>query len=126
MIEVSLGVIQNERQQFLMSKRLAGSSYAGYWEFPGGKLEHEETPLMALTRELKEEIDIAVKEAKYLDALIYEYPSHSVKLHVFDLLDYFGNPKASEGQTLAWYDLNELKHLDQILPTTHSILNLVL
>src|SRR3972149_10911698 len=57
-IEVVAAVICNERDEFLLAQRPAGKVYAGYWEFPGGKVEDGETAAAALRRELHEELGI--------------------------------------------------------------------
>ena len=59
--QVAVGILVQADGQFLLTSRPAGKSYAGYWEFPGGKVESGETLQAALVRELREEIGIEVQ-----------------------------------------------------------------
>ena len=56
-----MGIIQNEEQKILIAKRPVNKCFGGLWEFRGGKIEHEETPEDALTRELQEELNIDIE-----------------------------------------------------------------
>lgn len=89
---------------FLACRRPCGKPLAGYWEFPGGKLEPGETAEAALRRELREELSISVESCAFYCAIQYPYPDHGimVELSFFEVLRFRGEPKASEGQTLAW------------------------
>ena len=60
-IYVVAAIIQNDAKEYLITQRMPGARYGGFWEFPGGTLEVGETPEEALTRELKEELNISVK-----------------------------------------------------------------
>ena len=58
-VEVAVGILINSEQSILLGQRPEGKPYAGYWEFPGGKIEAGETLLQALQRELQEEINVS-------------------------------------------------------------------
>src|ERR1043165_5515567 len=73
------GVIWKEGQVFI-ARRKSGKSLAGFWEFPGGKLEENEEPESALLRELSEELGMQVKINKFLDSKIHHYESFSIEL----------------------------------------------
>ena len=74
MIEVAAAVIQRADGSFLLAQRPAGKVYAGYWEFPGGKLEPGETPEQAIVREVREELAVAATAHEVLDTVSHDYP----------------------------------------------------
>ncbi|MEI7495819.1 MAG: NUDIX domain-containing protein, partial [Betaproteobacteria bacterium] len=61
-MQVAVGVLIRSDDSFLLTSRPEGKAYAGYWEFPGGKLEVGETVAQALKRELQEEIGITIED----------------------------------------------------------------
>jgi 8-oxo-dGTP diphosphatase len=65
-VEVAVGILLKEGKEVLMGKRPEGKPYAGYWEFPGGKLEAGESVELALHRELKEELGIVTVSYTHL------------------------------------------------------------
>jgi 8-oxo-dGTP diphosphatase len=79
-----------------------GKAYAGYWEFPGGKLEPGETPRDALGRELAEELGIDVRRAAPWLVQRYRYPHAHVELHFFRVLEWTGEPVGHDGQAFEW------------------------
>ncbi len=107
-LQVAAAVIKNPMGQILISLRDASLHQGGLWEFPGGKIEHGETPLQALTRELKEELDIAVKAATPLITVSHQYPDLAVQLHVYLVEDFSGVAKSCEGQPLLWVSAEDL------------------
>jgi 8-oxo-dGTP diphosphatase len=86
----------------LISKRHADTHQGGLWEFPGGKLEPGESPLAALQRELTEELGIVLLQAEPLIGISHDYPDRRIRLDVFRVLEYSGQPRGMEGQPLAW------------------------
>jgi 8-oxo-dGTP diphosphatase len=131
-VEASVGVIQNNNGLILLAERPAGKPWAGYWEFPGGKVEVNETPEQALKRELEEELGITVTRcypwltrtfdypAKYDDSGNLESPAKTVKLHFFVVVDWQGEPSGLERQVLSWQNPRELS-VDPILPANAPI-----
>lgn len=101
-VDVAVGILRDAEQRVLLGQRPAGKSYAGFWEFPGGKLEHGESVAAALTRELREELDIGVGASTPLLTLIHHYPEYSVRLLIREVSDFQGEARAREGQQLAW------------------------
>ena len=79
--EVAVGILQAHDQRVLLTTRPAGKAYAGYWEFPGGKLEAGETVLEALARELHEEINVQIDGGEVLQSNVVDYPHALVRLH---------------------------------------------
>lgn len=105
MIEVAAAVIQRPDGRFLLAQRPAGKVYAGYWEFPGGKIEPGEAAERALARELHEELGIDVRSAYPWITREYVYPHGHVRLHFYRVLAWDGEPHPREDQAIAWQAL---------------------
>ncbi len=102
-VEVSLAFITNNKGQILIAKRAKKSDMAGYWEFPGGKIEQNETAEDALKRELLEELGIVVEKGSFVTQLTHAYPHRTVSLHVFHVSEYVGAAHCCEDQEgLEW------------------------
>ena len=110
-VHVAVGVIVSEQQVFL-TKRANDVHQGGKWEFPGGKVEANETVAQALARELKEEIGIDVLSCMPLLEIDHDYGDKCVLLDVFVVDNYIGEPSAQEGQQESWVDIAELSTLD--------------
>jgi 8-oxo-dGTP diphosphatase len=110
-LQVAVGVIKNASGEFLVAKRPPGKPLAGLWEFPGGKINLDETVLQALIRELHEELGIHVTTAKPHLELSYQYEQQTIKLHVWQVESYTGQAQGMEGQDLRWVTLTELQKL---------------
>jgi 8-oxo-dGTP diphosphatase len=95
-------VVLRRDGQVLLAQRPPGKVYAGYWEFPGGKLEPGETPRHALDRELREELGLAVRRAAPWLVQRFVYPHAHVELHFFRVLEWDGEPHGHDGQAFAW------------------------
>lgn len=107
-INVAAGVLTDDLGRVLISERPAGADQAGWWEFPGGKIDASESPLEGLVRELAEEIGITVHAAGELLTYTVEYPERFVTLHVFVVKKYSGRPTDVEGQVLRWEAVTSL------------------
>ncbi len=95
----------------LIAERPAGRTMAGLWEFPGGKVEAGERPEDTLIRELKEELDIVVREACLapLTFASHSYPDFHLLMPLYVCRRWEGTARALEGQRLAWVTPNRLK-----------------
>jgi 8-oxo-dGTP diphosphatase len=101
-VEVAAAVIERGDGSFLLAQRPDGKPYAGYWEFPGGKIEIDETPRAALARELEEELGIVVESAYPWITRTYAYTHATVRLHFFRVVQWQGEPHGREQQAFAW------------------------
>jgi 8-oxo-dGTP diphosphatase len=87
---------------FLLAQRPSGKIWAGYWEFPGGKIEPGETPYHALVRELREELGITVTTAYPWVTRVFAYPHATVRLNFFRVTAWSGELHPHEGQQFSW------------------------
>jgi 8-oxo-dGTP diphosphatase len=103
--EVAVGILINPRGEFLLTSRPQGKVYAGYWEFPGGKLEAGESVQQALSRELEEELGIEVLQAEPWQEELVDYPHALVRLHFYKVLSWAKALQMREGQMYVWEHL---------------------
>ncbi|MGQ0578198.1 MAG: Nudix family hydrolase [Betaproteobacteria bacterium] len=101
-MNVAAAVIERDDGSFLLARRPPGKAYAGYWEFPGGKVQAGEPVAEALRRELLEELGIGLVQAYPWITRVYSYPHATVRLHFHRVLKWQGEPHPHEEQTLAW------------------------
>ena len=109
---------------FLLSKRLDHQHQGGKWEFPGGKIESEETTEQALVRELKEELNIGVLQQSPFMSLSFEYPEKHVNLHFQLVTEFIGKEQGIEGQKVQWFNkeaLMQLTFADANVPVVNKI-----
>ncbi|MGR9116681.1 MAG: Nudix family hydrolase [Gammaproteobacteria bacterium] len=107
-LQVAVGVVKNARGDILIALRDSAAHQGGLWEFPGGKIEPNETVRQALSRELKEELDIEVEAASPLITINHDYPDLSVRLEVWTVERFGGRAKSCEGQPLKWVRPSDL------------------
>ncbi len=105
--EVAVGVLLRPDDAVLLADRPAGKPYAGYWEFPGGKIEPGESIEHALQRELHEELGIDIASSTPWVTFEFDYPHAYVRLHFRRIDDWCGAPRGSEGQRLAFFRLHD-------------------
>jgi mutator protein MutT len=101
-VDVAVGILTRADGAVLLADRPAGKPYAGYWEFPGGKVEPGETIAQALARELREELGIEVGASVPWMVYEHDYPHAYVRLHFSRIHDWRGTPRANEGQRLMY------------------------
>ncbi len=107
-VPVVAAVLKDVQGRVLVTQRPAGKPLAGYWEFPGGKLESGEPPFAALQRELREELGLDVQQARPLLQLSHDYAERRVELAVWRVTRWQGAPCARESQAIAWVKPDEL------------------
>ena len=100
-VDVAVGVLL-QGEEFLLTSRPEGKVYAGYWEFPGGKLEAGESVEQALRRELQEELGITIGAAQVWKTQMVDYPHALVRLHFCKVWDWQGELQMREAQSHAW------------------------
>jgi len=120
-IEVVAAVVLREDGSFLLGQRPVGKVYAGYWEFPGGKVEPGETPPAALARELHEELGIEVHAAYPWLTRDYDYAHAAVRLRFFRVARWSGTPHGRENQRFSW-QCPEAISVAPLLPANGPIL----
>lgn len=120
-VEVAVGVLVRTDGAFLLTSRPAGKAYAGYWEFPGGKLEAGESVEQALRRELLEEIGITIATAESWRVELVDYPHSLVRLHFCKVFDWSGDLQMREAQNFAWQQLPV--QVGPVLPGTIPVLD---
>jgi 8-oxo-dGTP diphosphatase len=100
-----VGVLIDADGHFLLTSRPKGKVYAGYWEFPGGKVEAGETIEQALRRELHEELGITIAAAQPWQVLVMDYPHARVRLNFCKVYNWVGEFQMRELQQMAWQQL---------------------
>jgi len=119
--EVAVGIlIRPEDGALLLSTRPPGKPYAGYWEFPGGKIESGETVEKALQRELQEELGIVIAGADIWKVTEHDYPHALVRLHWCKVSQWDGEFEMREGQTMRWQQLP--LDVTPVLPGAYPVL----
>jgi len=119
-VDVAVGVLM-QGEEFLLTSRPEGKVYAGYWEFPGGKLEAGESVEQALRRELQEELGITIGPAQVWKTQMVDYPHALVRLHFCKVWDWQGQLQMREAQAHAWQTLPVA--VGPVLPGTLPVLS---
>ena len=108
-INVVAAVIRDEEGRILITQRNLKKAQGGLWEFPGGKIESEETKEHAIVREIKEELDIEIRCDKYIDEKVFNYPEKDFNLIAFECIKLGGEIRLLEHESYAWVKEIELK-----------------
>ena len=120
-VEVVAAVLLHGDGRYLLGQRPAGKVYAGYWEFPGGKVEPREAPLAAVQRELHEELGITVEQAYPWLTRDYDYAHAAVRLRFFRVARWSGMLHGRENQRFSWQSPDAIS-VDPLLPANAPIL----
>lgn len=119
-VDVAVGILIRPDGGLLLASRPAGKPYAGYWEFPGGKLEPGETVAHALARELHEELGVDIGPVFPWLVRVFDYPHALVRLHFCRVFEWRGELHAREQQGFGFYALDALPA--PLLPATIPVL----
>lgn len=95
--------------------------FKGQWEFPGGKIEDGESPQVALSREIAEELDVEIAVGQLIDTIEYDYPAFHLSMDCFWCMVTNGTIKLLEAQDARWLSKNELASV-QWLPADVSLI----
>lgn len=109
MIFVAAGIIE-DRNKILIARRKEGKHLSGYWEFPGGKIEVDESPEDCLKRELREEFSIETEIKNFVGESSYRYPHITIKLMAYTVKIKSGYFKMSDHDKVEWILLEDIKN----------------
>ena len=109
-IVVTAAVVEIDGR-YLVTRRQQGVHLEGFWEFPGGKCDRDETLKDCLAREILEELDVAARIGEELFTATHVYPDRSVEIHFFSC-ELLGEPRAALGQEMQWVRREDLAALD--------------
>ena len=121
LVDVVCAVIQKPDGEFLLAQRPAGKVYAGYWEFPGGKVDPGETVAQATVRELDEELGIVVERSYPWLTRNFSYPHANVRLHFRRVTQWRNEPHGRENQAFSWQHIANIR-VAPLLPANGPIL----
>jgi mutator protein MutT len=105
---IGVAVIWNQQRQILIDRRKPDGSMGGLWEFPGGKVEPNETIVDCVRREIREELGIEIEVGDRLMAIDYDYAQFSLTLHVYQCQHRSGEPTPIACDAICWVTANEL------------------
>ena len=128
MIKVTCAIIIDFQERVLATQRSESMTLPLKWEFPGGKIEPDETPEACLIREIKEELDISIQIEKPLPSNIHTYPNITIQLIPFICKHIGRNILLKEHAEFRWLHKNELLALDWAdadVPIVKHYLNLI-
>ena len=123
-VEIAVGIIRSHDGKIFITQRGESSHLAGFWEFPGGKVEQNETPFQTLQREIAEEVDIRIHNAHFLKTIEYQYSDCFSTIHTDLIEEWDGEPCAAEGQPSRWVDEEDL-NADDFPDANRSIIEML-
>lgn len=120
-IHVAAGILENGHGDVLLAERLDDGPFQGLWEFPGGKVKHDESARAGLRRELHEELGIEVVDSEPFLRMSHDYDDRSVDLEFFRVTAWRGDPAGMEGQKIRWANVERLDAAE-LLPADAPLL----
>lgn len=111
-IDISIAVVKNSDDNYLICRRADNIHQGGKWEFPGGKVDQGETPEQALHRELFEEVGLTITEQQLLEKLFFDYGDRQLNLHFYIIKKFTGEAFSKEGQPCKWVTKAQLSEYD--------------
>ena len=122
MINVVAGIIKNNKDEILITKRNQNKSQGGLWEFPGGKIEKNETREDAIIREIKEELDVVINVDEYYGEKTFQYPDKTINLIALNCKIVDGKIKLLEHEDAKWVKKAKLTDFE-FAPADEFIVN---
>ncbi len=119
---VAAGILLDSAGRVLVTERIGDHSFAGRWEFPGGKIEDGEESISALSRELSEELGIEIVDQSLFMSLDHEYVDRSVNIDFYLIENWRNTPEGRDGQALMWILPEELAE-DLLLPADAPVID---
>ena len=107
-IDISIAIVKNTQNLFLICLRPDHVHQGGKWEFPGGKINKNENAEQAMLRELKEEVAITAVDYRLLETKFFDYGDKQLNLNFFLVSQFTGEAFAKEGQRMQWVNKAEL------------------
>jgi 8-oxo-dGTP diphosphatase len=120
-MQVVVGIIINVEQEILIAQRPFDKYKGGLWEFPGGKVEANESQLEALQRELLEEIGVIVQAAEPWLTIQHDYGDRVVQLNTWLVTEFSGQPQGREGQAICWISKDKFSEFEFPAGNQHII-----
>lgn len=111
-INISIAIVKNSDEQFLIALRPSKSHQGGKWEFPGGKVEGSESFEQAMTREVFEEVGLTVSEYQLFETLFFDYGDKQLNMQFYLVTKFTGQAFSKEGQPVKWVTKGELTDYD--------------
>ncbi|MBW2491105.1 MAG: (deoxy)nucleoside triphosphate pyrophosphohydrolase [Deltaproteobacteria bacterium] len=111
MVKVTAAILA-KNNKIIIAKRGFDDELANKWEFPGGKIEIDETPEQCLKREMKEEFDIDISVGEYLGSSIYHYDHLSIELLAYRTYWEGGEIDLKDHDDFKWISLEQLADFD--------------
>jgi 8-oxo-dGTP diphosphatase len=121
-VAVAVAILIKPNGEFLLAQRPEGKVYAGWWEFPGGKVEANESVIDALKRELHEELGVDITQAYPWLTIRHSYEHANVRLHVYRVTQWKGEPHGKENQAFQWQSIPNLT-VSPLLPAAAPMIN---
>ena len=122
--QVACGVLIDKKGRFLLGSRPEGKPCAGYWEFPGGKIEPGETPQQALKREIEEELDTEIAVEDLIGTIEYDYPAFHLSMDCFWCEVVSGDLVLKEAEAARWLTKDDIDSVPW-LPADQTILDVI-
>ncbi|MCE9633748.1 MAG: Nudix family hydrolase [Methylophilales bacterium] len=120
-VNAAVAVLVRPDGKVLLGQRPEGKSWAGWWEFPGGKIEDGETAEQGLQRELDEELGVRATRFNPWLTRVFSYPERTVRLNFFMMREWQGEPFGKEGQNLSWQNPHS-PSVSPLLPANQPVM----
>lgn len=111
-IDISIAIVKNQQGDFLIALRPDDVHQGGKWEFPGGKVESQESAQQAMMRELIEEVGIVATQYQLFEKLFFDYGDKQLNLHFYLIEQFTGEAISKEGQPIKWVSKQQLQDYD--------------